>query len=98
MGKKETYTSMDLCERYGVCLRTIRAWEKKRGFPQGGPFSKVIIWSMAKVHAWEKVHMPHLHNGSHVADDDEDWQRMKRGEIEAAMPPRTKKRVERRAR
>lgn len=91
MGKKETYTTMDLTARYGVCLRTLRAWENKRGFPHGAPFSKVIIWSLPKVHEWEKEHMPHLHNGAHAADDSEDWERMKRGEIEVDVPKKKTK-------
>lgn len=91
MGRKETYTSKDLGERYGVCLRTIHAWEKRRGFPKGDPFSKNIIWSIARVTAWEKVHMPHLHGGAPTADDSEDWERMKRGDIEAQPRPKSKR-------
>jgi len=63
MVKKQNtlFTSRELCARYGVTTRTLLAWVKNRDFPAGDKPVKEYIWSVAKVIAWEKTHMPHLH-------------------------------------
>lgn len=96
MKKKETFTSKDLCERYGVTLRTIHAMERKQGFPKGSVFSKALIWSVPMVLAWEHNHMPHLSGSVELADDAEDWKAMKDGKAPEPAPrlngrPRRKK-------
>lgn len=96
--RKDTFTSGELCARYGCVLRTIHAKQKKLGFPAGNIFSKELVFSMPGVIAWEKVHMPHLHGGAAAAvDDAEEWARMKSGEsIEDEAPPAGKRRAARR--
>lgn len=94
--KKDTFTSGELCARYGCVLRTIRAKQKKLGFPDGDIYSKELVFSMAKVIAWEKVHMPHLHGGDAALDDAEEWARMKSGEAQDDVPPTPKRRAARR--
>jgi len=100
VSNKLTFTTEDLCERYGVTLRTIHHMERTKGFPLGSPFSKTIVWLVSKVFAWEKIHMPHLHVGA--ADVDEtpeqsaEWSELSRQraldrEEEKNKPPRVKK-------
>ena len=78
---KETFTSEDLCARYGCTLRTIHHMERKKGFPLGAIYSKGYVWSVAKVIAWEKIHMPHLHVDAVVDEDPEqaaEWEKRSR--------------------
>jgi hypothetical protein len=89
--KKGTYTGQELCARYGCVLRTIHAKEKTLGFPHGSLFGKDLVYSEAAVHAWEREHMPHLH-ARPTHQDEEEWQRMKSGEVERPAPKRRKPR------
>ena len=100
VGKKLTFTTEDLCERYGVTLRTIHHMERTQGYPLGAPFSKTLVWSVAKVLAWEKIHMPHLHVGSDDVDESPEqaaeWAELIRvraleREAEKDKPPKVKK-------
>jgi len=100
--KKQTMTSEELCERYGVTLRTIHHMERKKGFPLGSIFSKALVWSHEKVMAWEREHMPHLHAGADIDENPEqlaEWEKHARmraldregtGEAEPEPPPKKK--------
>ena len=67
--KKAIFTSNELCERYGVVLRTIQSWQRKKGFPMGDFISKTYRFTYDGVINWEKIHMPHLHAESSVDED-----------------------------
>jgi hypothetical protein len=95
---KETYTTADLMERYGCTQRTIRRWTRELGFPQGEFGGHEYVYLIAAVHAWEKIHKPHLHPQAPVYDDTQDWNDraaiLKGEQAAAALAARLKEREE----
>ena len=77
--EKDTYNSRELCARYSCAQVTIRRKEREEGFPHGERYGRELTYSKAAVHAWERVHMKHLHTETELADEDEaHWDRLRR--------------------
>lgn len=74
----DTYTSQDLCARYGCAQITIRRKEAEEGYPHGSRFGRKLIYSKVAVHDWERKHMPWLHPEPEMSDDDKHWDRIRR--------------------
>jgi hypothetical protein len=79
--EKDTYNSRELCARYSCAQVTIRRKEREEGFPHGERYGRELTYSKAAVHAWERIHMPHLHDADEDKQFDEDeasWDRLRR--------------------
>lgn len=58
------YTTAQLRQRYGGAAKsTIYRNIRQRGFPPPDHFGNRNLFSIKAVHAWERIHMPHLHPG-----------------------------------
>lgn len=81
------YTTAELQHRYGkkVAKSTIYRRIKNQGFPPGQKFGRDNLYSIKAVHAWERIHMPHLHPGESgpagefdvVAADETKWEQFR---------------------
>jgi len=74
----ETYTSKELCQRYGCAQITIRRRENESGFPKGEKFGRKLVYAKRAVHDWERKHMPHLQTAPDLDEEDKQWDRMHR--------------------
>lgn len=74
----DTYTSAELCAKYGCAQVTIRRKEREEGFPKGEKFGRKLIYAKAAVHEWERKHMPKLHNETDESDEDKQWSLLRR--------------------
>src|SRR4249920_2292736 len=72
----DTYTTTDIMERHNCSQRTIRRRTKFEGFAKPTRAGKEYIYLKASVHAWEKIHMPHLWPAEPPVDDQEHWDDM----------------------
>jgi len=74
---QDTYSVRELMQRYSCAASTIYRRMKKDGYPKPSRFGKgKNKWAALAVHAWEVIHMPHLHATSDeqfVVDDAETW-------------------------
>lgn len=103
----DTFTSKELCARYGCAQVTIRRKEAEEGFPHGERFGRKLIYAKEAVHAWERAHMPHLHIEPEQTEDDKHWDRLRRrhqleqeerADVPDAPQPQKPKRQEKAAR
>lgn len=77
----DTYTSRDLCARYGCAQVTIRKREAEDGFPTGVKFGRKLIYNKRAVHKWESEHLPALQPEKVMEESYEDsaeWDRRRR--------------------
>jgi predicted DNA-binding transcriptional regulator AlpA len=56
-----TYTTEQLCERYGCNPSTIYRKVKMNGFPAGSKFGRTIVRLQSAVHEWENANLPGLY-------------------------------------
>ena len=74
----DTYTSAELCARYGCAQVTIRRKEREQGFPKGTRYGRKLLYLKAAVNEWERKHMPLLHPTVERSDDDAKWELLRR--------------------
>lgn len=80
------YTTEQLRARYGGTAKsTIYRNIRQRGFPPPDRFGNRNLFSIRAVHAWERIHMPHLHPGDSgpagefdvLAADEKRWEQFR---------------------
>jgi hypothetical protein len=80
------YTTEQLRARYGGAAKsTIYRNIRRRGFPPPDHFGNRNLFSIEAVHAWERIHMPHLHPGKSgtagefevLAADEKRWEQFR---------------------
>lgn len=68
-----TYTTAELCARYHCSRRKLRRMTADEGYPMWIQRGKERIYAKIAVHAWERIHMPSLHEEPEQSDDDKRW-------------------------
>jgi hypothetical protein len=69
---KDTYTSAELCARYGCSQVTLRRLERDKGFPKGERVGKRLVYDKFQVHQWERKYHPGLHSSDELGEDAQD--------------------------
>ena len=87
----DTFTSKELCARYGCAQVTIRRKEAEENFPKGTKFGRKLIYPRKGVFEWERKHMPELHTEPELTEEDKVWDRLRRQrELDRETPPESK--------
>lgn len=97
------YTTAQLQKRYGGAAKsTIYRNIHQKGFPPGDRFGNRNLYSIQAVHAWERIHMPHLHPGESgpagefdvIAADEKRWEQFRtERQLQAFRDQRRQKRA-----
>ena len=85
---QDTYSIRELMARYSCAASTIYRRMIKDGYPKPSRFGKgKNKWAAAAVHAWELIHMPHLHptqDEAFLVEDTQVWAKL-RGDYERKL-------------